>query len=137
MVVRSIVHAPNKRHRILPKQIEICISSNDHATEEASTDAKAMFFNNSLPNVDLEGSPDNAKIPQPANKDQLINGLLNLKSEMNELSILIPRTSYKGKTRHPGLNYFNANEWLQLAEMHFRHHLRQKKNIDNFLKGSI
>ena len=27
-----------------------------------------------------------------------------------------------GKTKHPGLNYFTAKEWLQFAEMHLRHH---------------
>ncbi|HEV9036934.1 MAG TPA: hypothetical protein VGQ51_09945 [Puia sp.] len=35
-----------------------------------------------------------------------------------------------GKTRHPGLHYFNSLEWLQFAEMHMRHHFRQKKRID-------
>jgi hypothetical protein len=38
-----------------------------------------------------------------------------------------------GKTRHPGLLYFSALEWLRFAEMHMRHHFRQKKRIDEAL----
>jgi hypothetical protein len=45
--------------------------------------------------------------------------------------ILHPST---GKSRHPGLGYFNAGEWLRFIEMHMRHHLRQKERIDAFLK---
>jgi hypothetical protein len=28
----------------------------------------------------------------------------------------------------------NAREWFQFADMHFRHHLRQKKRIEKFLE---
>jgi hypothetical protein len=38
------------------------------------------------------------------------------------------------ETQHPGLYHFSANEWYQFAEMHFRHHVRQKKRIDDYLK---
>jgi hypothetical protein len=49
---------------------------------------------------------------------------------------LITQSPYKGKTKHPGLHYFNADEWLQFADMHFRHHVKQKKKIDDFLRIS-
>jgi hypothetical protein len=42
-------------------------------------------------------------------------------------------TSSKGKTRHPGLLFFSALEWLRFTEMHMRHHFRQKKRIDHKL----
>jgi len=64
----------------------------------------------------------------------LKSSLLNVKAEMNRAAILISKSSFKGKTKHPGLHYFSATEWLQFAEMHFRHHLRQKKRIEDFLK---
>jgi hypothetical protein len=50
---------------------------------------------------------------------------------------IISKTLFKGKTKHPGLNYFTAKEWLQFAGMHLRHHLKQKKRIDDFLKNNI
>jgi hypothetical protein len=62
--------------------------------------------------------------------------LIKLKTEITTIGILISTSQFRGKTKHPGLNYFNANEWFQFAEMHFRHHLRQKKRIEEFLKGT-
>jgi hypothetical protein len=53
---------------------------------------------------------------------------------MNTVATLISESQFNGKTKHPGLGYFSAKEWLQFANMHFRHHLRQKKRIDVFLK---
>ncbi|MBC7452090.1 MAG: DinB family protein [Cytophagales bacterium] len=35
-----------------------------------------------------------------------------------------------GKVKHPTFGYLSAEEWFQLIEMHFRHHLRQKNKMD-------
>jgi hypothetical protein len=53
---------------------------------------------------------------------------------MSSAAIKITESPFGGKTKHPGLGYFSAHEWLQFADMHFRHHLRQKKRIDDFLE---
>jgi hypothetical protein len=119
--------------RFYLEQIKICISNNEHDTEQASPHAKTMFARNEFPDGFIEGAPDNARIPQPESKEQLRNELLSVKSEMNAAAALISDSPFTGKTKHPGLHYFNASEWLQFADMHFRHHLRQKKRIDDFL----
>lgn len=116
------------------QQAKACWNSIDHFAEEASPGAKTMFLNDDFPDVIIEGAPSNAYIPQPESKAQLMKDLLNLKEEMNRVGVLISHTTVKGKTKHPGLGYFSAQEWLQFAGMHFRHHLRQKKRIDAFLK---
>jgi len=118
------------------EQIKICVTISDHTDEEASPAAKIMFQNNDFPNEAIEGSPDNAFMPEPDSKEYLLNELMKIKTEMNNLAVLISESASNGKTKHPGLNYFSANEWLQFAEMHFRHHVRQKKRIDDFLKLS-
>lgn len=118
------------------EQIKICIATNDNEGEQASPDAKILFLNNEFPDVKIEGAPGNLDIPQPRNKEQLMDGLLNLKNEMNKVALQINTTPFKGKTKHPGLNYFNAADWLLFAEMHIRHHFRQKKRIDEFLMGN-
>jgi len=115
------------------EQIKICLSNNENATEDAAPAAKIMFANNSFPDEIIEGAPSNLYMPQPESKEQLLHSLDNIKTEMNTLAILINESLFKGKTKHPGLNYFSASEWLQFADMHFRHHLRQKKRIDDFL----
>jgi len=116
------------------EQIKICLSNNDNATAEALPNARAMFANNSFPDEIIEGAPSNQSIPQPKSKEQLLYCLQNIKTEMNTLATFINQNLFKGKTKHPGLGYFSANEWLQFADMHFRHHLRQKKRINDFLK---
>jgi hypothetical protein len=121
------------RHFI--KQIQICTSNNDNINEEASGDGKKMLLNDEFPDAILEGPPSNANTPQPVSNDQLTAELLHLKDEINKAAAQITKSHFKGKTKHPGLGYFTANEWLQFAEMHFRHHLRQKKRIDEFIEG--
>jgi len=44
------------------------------------------------------------------------------------------KSSFHGKSKHPGLGFFSASEWFQFAEMHLRHHLKQKERIDRFLQ---
>ena len=117
-------------------QIKICMATNDHMDEEASPTAKAMLLADAFPDAAIEGDPSNAAIPQPAGKEQLLDSLLAIKAEMHAIALSIAGSFYKGKTKHPGLNYFSAGEWFQFAGMHFRHHLRQKKRIDDFLKKS-
>jgi protein associated with RNAse G/E len=53
--------------------------------------------------------------------------LLELKAEINNVAMLISTNTSQGKTKHPGLHYFNAKEWFQFAEMHVRHQLGAKR----------
>ena len=115
-------------------QIKMCVSTNDNIMGEASPEAKTMFLNNEFPDEVIEGPPENLDTPQPDNKEQLMRSLLNLKKDINHVEMLILNSPYRGKTKHPGLNYFDAREWFQFADMHFRHHLRQKKRIEMFLE---
>ncbi|WP_018342411.1 DinB family protein [Cytophaga aurantiaca] len=41
------------------------------------------------------------------------------------------------KVKHPSLGYLSAEEWFQLIEMHFRHHVRQKKKLDNEVRSNF
>ncbi len=115
------------------EQIKICASSNSNANETMLPVAQTMFINNSFADERFANAA-NSNIPQPESKKQLLLLFLNLKKNMNEAAGQIEINTSKGKTKHPGLNYFNANEWLQFAEMHLRHHLKQKERIENFFK---
>lgn len=118
------------------EQGTIAASTDEHIFEQASPIAQAMFLSNEFPDERIEGAPSNALIPQPDSKQQLMNDLLLLNKEIWRVNELISSSPYKGKSKHPGLGFFSAREWLQFADMHFRHHLRQKKRIDDFLKMS-
>lgn len=41
------------------------------------------------------------------------------------------------KVKHPTLGYLSAEEWFQLMEMHFRHHIKQKKKMDIEVRSSV
>jgi hypothetical protein len=115
------------------EQIRICVSNNNNANETMSPFAQTMFLNNSFPNERLT-NPANANVPQPISKEILLQLFIHLKKDMNDAATQIANSKSTGKTKHPGLHYFNANEWLQFAEMHLRHHLKQKERIEAFLK---
>jgi hypothetical protein len=117
-------------------QIEIATASDEQSDRKLLPHGKWMLDRNEFPDEIIEGAPSNAFIAQPPSKQQLMQDLLSLKERMINAATLISNTSFSGKTKHPGLGYFNASEWFQLAEMHFRHHLRQKKRIDEFLGRS-
>ncbi len=114
-------------------QMQVCVSNNENINEVPSEAAKKMFLANEFPDIQIEGAPGNATIPQPNNKEVLLNNLLRLKIALQSIEKTILLSLNKGKTRHPGLGYFTAAEWLQFADMHFRHHLLQKKRIDDFI----
>ena len=115
------------------QQIKECVASNENEFQEMTDFAKEWFQNNSFPNTKMVGPPNIEAPPNPDSKEQLLDDLNKLKFAMNEIGIEILKTSYKGKTKHPAFQYFNSVEWFQYAEMHFRHHLKQKEQIDFFL----
>lgn len=117
------------------EQIKICAGTGEHANEEAAAFAKQLLLNNAFPDVQIEGAPGNALIPQPESKETLLNAMQQLKDEMNRAVKLLAADS-RGKTKHPGLGYFSASEWLQFASIHLHHHLRQKKRIDDFISAN-
>jgi hypothetical protein len=113
------------------EQIKASLSTNENHDEEASPFAKIILANNDFPDEVIQGAPGNAFIPQPETKEELVNALVRIRKQMNELAAIMETAPSNGKSKHPGFNYLSATEWIQLAEMHLRHHLRQKKRIDD------
>jgi hypothetical protein len=122
--------------RFYLEQIVPCLIRDEHADEEATPEGKAMLAKNDFPDERLR-NPANAFMPQPESKDRIMHDMLALKADANVLAYKMSKTTFAGKTLHPGLGYFSAQDWLQFADMHLRHHLRQKKRIDRFLAEQI
>jgi hypothetical protein len=53
-----------------------------------------------------------------------------IKAEVNGLVSRPDFTTAQGRAGHPGFGRLSAPEWVQLADMHLRHHVRQKRRID-------
>ena len=93
-----------------------------------------MFLQNAFPDLQIDRGPDLSDVPQPVNKQMLLDEFKKLGQEIDLIGKNKELSEFRGKTMHPGLGYFNAKEWLQFSEMHMRHHFRQKQRIDDFLK---
>jgi len=108
-------------------------SENRNAERSMRSQARTMFDNNEFPDMALENPFNDINLRPPQSKDELLQGLTTIKDEVNLLFRHVDLSTAKGKTEHPGFAFFNAFEWLQFAEMHMRHHLRQKRRIDERL----
>lgn len=69
--------------------------------------------------------------PEPESKVAVRDALLSVKSQMHELAPHVHAA--RGAAKHPILGKLTAAEWFRFMEMHMRHHLRQKKRIDQML----
>jgi hypothetical protein len=119
------------------KQIEQCLLSDANQIEKKTFPGILMFSLHSFPPVRIKVPPSPLYTPkQPESKTRIQAGMRLLQKKLQDLSREIEHAVHFGKTKHPVLGYLGAKEWYQLIVMHFRHHLRQKKRIDVFLKGS-
>jgi DinB superfamily len=115
------------------RQLKGCLGSNEHADEAASPFARQLFSQDEFPDERIEGPASNKETTQPPDKEWLLHSLLKLKKDMNDVACQLEKNPSRGKTKHHGLRYFNASEWLHFSEMHMRHHGRQYERIKTFL----
>ncbi|SDL74188.1 DinB family protein [Siphonobacter aquaeclarae] len=108
-------------------------SGTEHATEPMHPEAKRFFAANAFPDLKIENPYNRLDLPQPASTEELRVRLVRIRDRVNGLTEEPAFSTSVGKTAHPGLRYFSAQEWLQFAEMHLRHHLRQKDRISGML----
>jgi len=120
------------------KQIEICISSDQHKDEKKHPRWEKYFSENRFPAARIKTDPAGiGEPPQPKSIQQVKQRLVRVKKSMIEYEKKISQSKFNGKVKHPGLLYLDAAEWFQFVELHFRHHLKQKKRIDEYLRMKI
>lgn len=72
----------------------------------------------------------------PEDIAQLRRDFEALVTQLEELSKRTEAARCSGRTKHPRLGYLDAKEWLRFVEVHWAHHLRQKRRLDRFLSRS-
>ncbi len=114
-------------------QMKAALETDKYSDEKMTPAAAAMFAANSFPHQQLENPFNDINLSQPTSKEQLLQQLTALNKNVHQL---FRNAGHKGgKTLHPGFQYFSAAEWLQFADMHLRHHLRQKERIDAMISA--
>jgi len=117
------------------QQVNSCINSSENKSEKKNFKG-FMAYNiiKGFPPIKIKVPATETYTPkQPKNIEELKDGFQKLKQEMKNTFKNLEEDK-NGKTQHPGFSYLNASEWYRLIPMHFKHHLRQKENIDTFLK---
>ena len=117
-------------------QAKICALTDNDDDKKMSANAEKLFNDSELSDVIIEGPDTNTEFTLPESKKWLIKRFEKLKNDAEIIAGLISKTSFHGKTSHPGFGYFGAHDWFKFAEIHMRHHLRQQKRIALFLKSS-
>jgi hypothetical protein len=117
------------------KNVEMCLENPENGAESKKMPGKIMFFYGGFLPIKVKVPPSEAYTPpQPKNIESESQKLADLRPKMAEIAKKIENSTQKsGKTPHPALGFLSAEEWFSLVEMHFRHHLRQKRRIDAFL----
>jgi len=84
--------------------------------------------------------PVKIKLPEaldkPSNsesKEDLADGLEQLRLRMIEWEGKVGVVNPNYKAKHDGFGWLNAREWFDLIDMHFRHHLLQKIELEQKL----
>ncbi|MFC5701414.1 DinB family protein [Cohnella faecalis] len=134
------VHLINTALNMQLRNVEICRDrSGESVTEtKGATEAgQAIFAAGGFPPVRIQVPPSPQYTPgQPESKEQLAEGLQTVLRRMKEISSELESIDPRQTVDHPRLGAFNANQWFALVEMHFRHHLLQKKRLQDWLSSS-
>jgi hypothetical protein len=115
------------------QQARICMLAPQNTGELPSDAAMDLFQAGQLPDTRITGPRSNQFTPEATSREELIQALQDLANEMQLLTKEITNGAFAGRTKHPGLGYFTAEQWLQFAEIHLQHHFRQKTRIDAWL----
>jgi DinB superfamily len=116
------------------KFAEDALASNDNSGASKTMPGKISFLIGGFPPIKIKVPPTPEYTPpQPKSKEAVIEDFQKLKLILKDLGDKIDASSSIGKTKHPGFGYLTAMEWYKMIDMHFKHHLRQKKRLDQFL----
>jgi hypothetical protein len=117
------------------KQITLCLKGEGQEMSGGKKlPGKICFFIGSFLPVRIKVPSSEAYTPkQPLSLGEMRDGLKNLILKLRDTEAQLAHARENIKTAHPAFGLLNAREWFQLIEMHFRHHLRQKARLDEFL----
>ncbi|MCM3707291.1 MULTISPECIES: DinB family protein [Cytobacillus] len=78
--------------------------------------------------VELNAPPNNSD-----SKDDLISRMDQIILRLSQWKPKVDNINPNYKVEHGGFGWLNAREWYDLVGMHFRHHLRQKAELEQML----
>ncbi|WP_137789166.1 DinB family protein [Bacillus sp. E(2018)] len=119
-------------------RVEDCEKEDEEEKQGKSEFGEYLFNIGGFPPIkiklpeELDAPPDNTK-----SREDMIVELEQLMNRMKDLEMKVEKINPSCKMKHGGFGWLNAKEWLALVGMHFRHHLRQKYELDERLALSL
>lgn len=118
--------------------VEMCATAHRAQSLGKTSKGEQLFKDGGFPPIKIR-LPDEMNAP-PNNSDskEELEGRMEevierLEYWESKLSSIDP----KNKVKHGGFGWLNALEWYELVEMHTRHHLRQKEELESYLKAEL
>jgi hypothetical protein len=123
------LHLVNSALYMHLRNVDLCLKPDGEAG--AKTEAGTAIFDlGGFPPVRIQVPPSPQYTPpQPANKEEIVEGLNAVIRGMREIEPALGESSGLNTVSHPRFGALNAKEWFMLIEMHYRHHLLQKERL--------
>ncbi len=115
------------------KNIKYCLEQrNGQMGGDMNSNGENVFKYNSFPPIKVK-VPGNA--PEPIAKAQkyYAEELEKIIQQVERQFIDVEENDGSYKTQHPVFGWHNAQQWLHSFEMHHRHHLRQKAELEAYI----
>ncbi|EFM12496.1 conserved hypothetical protein [Paenibacillus curdlanolyticus YK9] len=115
-------------------QVENCSSANEEQSLGKTEAGEHILRQGGFPpiKIKLPNGPENS----PSNtetKEELLRGFDLIIHRMEQWETKLDAINPNYKIQHGGFGWLNAREWFGLIDMHFRHHLRQKNELEQRL----
>lgn len=108
---------------------EACMNSGTMQPQGKTEAGEILFSLGGFPPVKIK-LPDELDSPAMLRKEDLVDGLNEIRRLVIEWQGKVEAADPCAKVKHDGFGWLNAKEWLELVEMHFRHHLRQQSGLE-------
>jgi len=120
------------------RNIASCLNNPQYTDKLPTDDGLKVLTSGEFPPHKIRTAPSpQYPPPQPEGVAQVREQLTALSADLLALGEQVYDSESKGRMAHMRFGFLNASEWYHLIEMHFRHHLRQKENLDQWLAGGV
>ncbi|MGE8206794.1 DinB family protein [Heyndrickxia sp. NPDC080065] len=116
------------------ENMEACAAEKEEQKLGKTEFGKQLYKNGGFPPIKIK-LPDELNTP-PSNSESNADLTIKLDEIMQKLRLWeskVDAINLNFKIKHMGFGWLNAREWYDLIGMHFRHHLRQKSELEEKL----
>ncbi len=107
-------------------EVEACATLKQEQQQGKTAFGAQLFEVGGFPPIKIKLPKElNAPPKNDESKDSLMRRLNEVLIRVNQLENEVDEMNPKFKIEHGGFGWLNAREWLDLVDMHFRHHVRQ------------